>query len=117
MTSNAILCSAGKWGGRLVALLLLLFWGAFFVEHVSEWFLRPDGRYPPTRVWVSMAMHFGILAGCALMLKWDRLGTVIMLAASVAFFSLIGMRSFPYISLINLLPVAFFTLYWMARRT
>jgi hypothetical protein len=45
------------------------------------------------------------------------LGTVVMLAASIAFFSMIGMRSFPYISLINLVPVAFFTLYWVARKS
>jgi hypothetical protein len=60
----------GKWGGRLTAVLLILFWGAFFVEHMSEW------------VWVQQGMHF-----------------------------------LTYISLINLVPVAFFTVHWLARKS
>jgi hypothetical protein len=117
MTSRNVLSGIGKWGGRLTALLLVLFWGAFFVEHLSEWFLRGDGRYPPPQVWVGQALHFLMLAGFGLMLKWDRLGTVVMLVASIAFFASIGMNRFPYFALINLLPVAFFTAYWLARKS
>jgi hypothetical protein len=116
MTTKSLLATVGKWGGRLTALLVLLLWGAFFVEHLSEWFLRADGRYPPTWVWVQQAFHFAMLAGLALMLKWDRLGTVVMLAASIMFFGFIGLRNFSYFALINLVPVALFSVYWLARR-
>ena len=108
--------AAGKWTGRALSLLLLLFWGAFFVEHLSEWFLRPDGRYPPPWVWRQQCFHFVMLAGLALMLKWDKAGTAVMAAGTVAFFGFIGFRGFPYIALLNLLPVAFFAVYWLARR-
>lgn len=117
MATRNLLSGIGKWGGRLTALLLLLLWGAFFVEHVSEWFMRPDGRYPPPWVWVGQVLHFLILVGFGLMLKWDRLGTVVMLIATIAFFSSIGMNRFPYFGLINLAPVAFFTVYWLARKS
>ena len=96
MTSRNVLSGIGKWGGRLTALLLVLFWGAFFVEHLSEWFLRGDGQYPPPRVWVGQALHFLMLAGFGLMLKWRQAGHAVMLAATVAFFASIGLNSFPY---------------------
>ena len=117
MISRNVLSGIGKWGGRLTAVLLVLFWGGFFVEHLSEWFLRSDGRYPPPWVWVQQGMHFLMLAGLAMMLKWPRLGTVVMVLATIAFFSSIGMNRFPYFALINLVPVAFFTVYWLARKS
>jgi hypothetical protein len=35
----------------------------------------------------------------------------------IVFFFSIGMNRFPYIGLINLVPVAFFTVCWLARRS
>jgi len=32
-----------RWLARLWAAALLLFWGAFFVEHTTEWFVHPHG--------------------------------------------------------------------------
>jgi hypothetical protein len=117
MTAKTTLIAIGKWGGRLTALLVFLFWGAFFIEHLSEWFLRGAGQYPPLQAWVGQALHFVMLTGLALMLKWDRLGTMVMLAGTIAFFSSIGMHRFPWFALINLVPVALFTTYWLARRS
>jgi hypothetical protein len=117
MTTRLLIATIAKWAGRVTALLLFLFWGAFFIEHLSEWFLRGGGQYPPPRVWVGQALHFVILAGLALMLKWDRLGTMVMLAGTIAFLSWIRMPTFPIFSLINLVPVACFTVYWLARRS
>jgi len=114
--SRSTLAFAGKWGGRLTAILLFLFWGAFFVEHTSEWFLRSESRFPPALVWFQQLAHFGMLAGLAVMLKWPRLGGLILLVATVAFFGGIGMHSFPYIALINLLPIALFGVYWIAAK-
>jgi hypothetical protein len=104
-----------KWAGRGMALLLLLFWGAFFVAHLSEWFLRGDGRYPPPFVWLGQALHFAMLAGLGMMLKWDKAGTVVMLLSTAAFFANAGFRSFPFIALINLAPVACFAAYWRLK--
>lgn len=111
---------AGKWGGRLIALLLLVFWGAFFVDHLSEWFLQGGGRYPPRRVWIQQFFHLAMLVGFGLMLKWDRLGSVVVLASGTAFFGGILLQDsrFEYrivlFALASFLPVACFAVYWLS---
>lgn len=114
-STRSILAFAGKWGGRTTAVLLFLFWGSFFVEHLSEWFLRTGGNYPPAWVWDQMFVHFAMIVGLALMLKWDRLGSLVLVIATVGFFSGIGLHSFPYIALVNLIPMALFSLRWMVE--
>ena len=111
---SSILATLAKWGGRLTAVLLFLFWGAFFVEHMSEWFLRSNARFPPAGVWVQQLAHFGMLVGLGLMLKWERLGGLVLLIATVAFFGGIGMHRFPFVALVNVLPIALFGIYRLA---
>jgi hypothetical protein len=101
-----------RWLGRTLALLLLLFWGTFFLEHLSEWFRNPVGAPPPTWVWISQMLHLGMLVGLALSLRWDRLGAIVTALGTTAFFASIGMHSFPFIALLNLLPIACFTASW-----
>lgn len=115
-SSRAMLASSAKWGGRSTAILLLLLWGAFFVEHTSEWILRAGGHYPPTSVWLRHLAHFAVLVGLGLMLKWERLGGLILIVATVAFFGTIGMHRFPFIALINLVPIALFCVSWIAAK-
>jgi hypothetical protein len=118
MNWNAILkvfSAVGKWAGRLTALLLLVFWGAFFVEHLTEWFLRGDGRYPPAWVWRQQSFHLVMLVGLGMMLKWERLGAVVMTIGTLAFFAAIGFHTLPVIALYNLVPIACFSVYWLAR--
>ena len=47
MKSSALTMSIVCWTGRLLALGLFLFWGAFFVEHLKQWFLHPVNGFPP----------------------------------------------------------------------
>ena len=100
------------WTGRGLSLLLFLLWGAFFVEHMGGGFIGPKQAYPPPRVWVAQALHGAILVGLLMMLRWDRLGTLVMVASTVAFFSLIGMNRFPWVALVNVAPLPFFCIYW-----
>jgi hypothetical protein len=104
-----------RWIGRALALLLLLFWGAFFLEHLSEWFLNARGALPPARVWISQALHLGMLVGLALLLRWDRLGAIVTALATTAFFATIGMHDFPFIALVNLLPIACVVAAWLLQ--
>jgi hypothetical protein len=117
MTTRLRIAVIAKWAGRVTALLVFLFWGAFFIEHLSEWFLRGDGRYPPPRVWAGQGLHFCVLAGLAMMLKWDRLGAVVTVVSTAAFFLWIGYRGALTLPLINLIPIALFSVYWLARRS
>lgn len=102
------LATVAMWLGRIAAALLFLFWGAFFVEHLAEWFLRGDGRYPPVWVWFQQVFHLGILAGLAAMVKWTRLGTAILVISTSAFIAGIGLNRFSAIALLNAAPVALF---------
>ena len=111
-TGSDAVAVAFRWLGRTLALLLLLFWGAFFLGHLSEWFLNAQGPLPPTRVWISQVLHLGMLVGLALMLRWDRLGAIVTALGTTAFFASIGMHSFPFIALLNLLPIACFIASW-----
>ncbi len=108
-TTVALIC---RWLGRLLSLLLLLFWGAFFVEHVKEWLLNPAGS-PPLFVWVSMLFHLGMLVGLALMLFREIPGMIVLSMATLAFFSSIGMNEFPWIALLNVIPIVpFLVAHW-----
>src|SRR5262245_60505585 len=114
-TRREAIAVACRWLGRTLALLLLLFWGAFFLEHLSEWFLGPQGA-PPLWVWVSQVLHLGMLVGLALMLWRDRLGALVTALATTAFFASIGVYRFPWIALLNLLPIAGFAVAWPLHR-
>ena len=91
MTMNAIAIQTGplmalRWTGRLLAALLFLLWGSFFVEHLVEWFVRPWPQTPPPVVWFAQGLLFLMLAGLVLLWRWELAGGVLVVAASFAFF-------------------------------
>ena len=106
----------GLWSGRVTAALLFLFWGAFFFENTIEWFLRSDGRFPPAWVAVQHGFHFLMLIGLAAMLKWERVGAVVLTVSTFAFFGFIGFRGFPWIALLNVIPLVCFEVSSLAGR-
>jgi hypothetical protein len=109
-----IVGAAGKWLGRLTALLLLAFWGFAFVEHLFEWFLQPESKLPPLFVWLAQLCHLAIVVGLAMMIRWDKPGAVVTVTATLAFFLSIGVvAAFP---LLNLVPIACFGVSWLTPR-
>ena len=115
----SILGATCKWTGRALSLLLLAYWGACFVAHTQEWFLRYDGRYPPLLVWRQQTFQFLMILGLAIMLGWDRLGTALLAVSTIGFFALIpGWRWHGrgwFVPVVNLVPVTFFAIYWWTR--
>ncbi|MBK9171176.1 MAG: hypothetical protein IPM24_27470 [Bryobacterales bacterium] len=97
------------WLARGSALLLALFWGAFLIEHLVEWY----GDMPP-RVVLAMGFHFGMIAGFVTMLHWPRAGVPLVAVTSIAFFTLAGFGSFPGIALLNLVPIVLLAAAWLA---
>jgi len=85
MTSQRLFVGLVRWVARAVALLALLFWGAFFIEHLQEWFIQPFPDAPPVYVWFAQLLHFLILAGLIIGLQWERAGGILVVAASVLF--------------------------------
>jgi hypothetical protein len=112
-TITSKVAAAFLWLGRGLAVLLFLFWGAFFVEHLAEWFMHPQQGVPPAWVWVAQGLHASMLVGLALMAWKDKLGAVVTAMGTIAFFAVIGMKGFPYIALLNLLPIACFAVTWL----
>jgi hypothetical protein len=55
-----ILAALASWSGRVLAIGLFEFWGAFFVEHLG-WFVHPGQGVPPVRVWL---LHWSISSCC-----------------------------------------------------
>jgi hypothetical protein len=110
-----ITATACRWIGRTLAILLALFWGAFFLEHLS-WFANPANGLPPTRVWIAQALHGVMIAGLLVMSWKDKPGTAFTIVATASFFTWIGMKSFPFLALLNLLPIAFFAVSWSLPR-
>lgn len=97
-----------RWAGRVLAVLMMLFWGAFLVEHVSEWYLTPGQDWPPVWVNVAVGWHLVMVAGLGVMVWKPRPGAVVALGATIGFFATIGYRGFPLIALPNLLPILLF---------
>jgi hypothetical protein len=90
--------------------LLFLFWGAFFVEHLGEWFLAGGASGPPPWVWMAQAAHFGMLLALVATVAWTWPGALATVATTALFFAIIGYRGFPFLALINLAPILCFAL-------
>jgi hypothetical protein len=75
-----------RWAARLLALGLLLVWGAFFVEHVG-WFREPS-ELPPAPVLVVQGLHALMLAGFVTGWWRERLGALLVIAGAVPFFAI-----------------------------
>ncbi len=74
------------WAGRILALGLFLFWGAFFVEHLQEWFMHPAKGFPPVWVCLAQLAHLTVLIGLLALWRWQLTGSVLTILGSLAFF-------------------------------
>ena len=86
MKSSALTMSIVCWTGRVLALGLLLFWGAFFVEHLQQWFLHPFNGFPPVWVWLGQLAHLAILIGLMALWRWPVTGSILTILGSLSFF-------------------------------
>jgi hypothetical protein len=101
-----------RWIARLSAAVLFLFWGGFFVEHLTEWFIAPLPRTPPPAVWLAQLLHFLILAGLVIGWRWELAGGLLVIAASVLFF----IDKAPLFIPLTIVPGILFLFCWYASR-
>lgn len=75
--------------GRVIAkamsIVLFLFWGSFFIEHVS-WFASVPSKVPPLTVWLLTLLHFLLLVSYIISLRWERSGCAGIVICSTLFF-------------------------------
>lgn len=86
MKSSALTINIFCWMGRVLALGLFLFWGAFFVAHLQQWFMNPGYGLPPVWVWLGQAAHLTILVGLAALWWWPVAGSILAIIGSLCFF-------------------------------
>ncbi|MBI2428457.1 MAG: hypothetical protein HYV29_06610 [Ignavibacteriales bacterium] len=100
---------------RILSGALFLLWGSFFVEHLS-WFGSVPSENPPLLVWLLSSLHFTLLVGYAVTLKWEKLGSAIMSVSAILFFSFAaGMNAIPFI-IVSIFPAMLYAYCWMKER-
>ena len=104
-----------RWTARILAATFFLFWGAFFVEHLVEWFSR--GGPKPLRIALLQAMHFVLLAGFVLAWKYELAGALTIAVAGVAFFSQVAGPRFLMFTVPTLVPALLFAWTWWKGRS
>jgi hypothetical protein len=112
------LASLWRWGSRIAALLLTLFWGAFFVEHFVAWVIQPakTAQSPPLHVWIALVLHLAMLVSLLSMLVWSRGGAAFTLLSTALFFGWIGYRGSLWLPMINAIPVLLALIDWRVTR-
>lgn len=124
MKSTALTIVIVSWTARLFALGLLLLWGAFFVEHLQEWFLHLAQGLPPPRVWGAQLAHLTLLIGLAMLVRWELAGSIVTILGALAFFGglivmtgVAGGKGLPLLGYlgVTLIPALLSLACWLAR--
>ena len=101
--------------GKILSIALFLLWGAFFIEHLS-WFFVEVNTSPPVKIWFAQCSHFFLLTGYLVTMKWEKIGSVLVVVNAVLFFGYAaGVNAVPFI-IVSLFPVMLFAFCWMKER-
>jgi hypothetical protein len=124
MKPSALTFAIGCWTARLLALGLFLLWGAFFVEHMREWFLHPVQGFPPAWVWGQQLAHLVMLIGLLMLVRWELAGSIVTILGALAFFGglivmtgLAGNKHLPLLAFfaVTIIPALLSLGCWLAR--
>jgi len=89
--------------------MLFLLWGAFFVEHLKEWF-SDSGHLPPWSVFSIQLFHLLLLIGYVASLKWRVAGSILVILSALLFFGSIGARAVLTFFAVSIIPAVLFLL-------
>jgi len=104
------------WIGRITAALLFVLWGAFFVEHLTEWF-KDSGHLPPWSVFLIQFFHLVMLIGYIAAFKWKVVGSGIIILGALCFFGAIGAKAMLTFFTISIFPaVIFLFVYYFEKK-
>jgi hypothetical protein len=85
MADRQIMATCIRWIARAAAAAMFLLAGAFFLDHLQEWFIEPLPKTPPAQVWLSQLLHLAYLIALAIGWKWPRLGGLASIVVAVVF--------------------------------
>ena len=98
------------WSARTLSLLLFLFWGAFFVEHL-QFFWNGPGQ-PPIIVYFITTFHLLLLLSYMVAAWKHFFGSILMVVTGLVFFVLTSGKMFLPFYLISIVPASFYLYYW-----
>ena len=99
---------------RITGLVLLLFWGAFFVEHLS-WF-SDFGSPPPSGVWLLQGAHLLLLLSFIIAWKWEGVGGLLIIGSALLFLGPTSGDRFPLLFAITIVPAVLYLFCWWEGR-
>jgi hypothetical protein len=109
--------TVARGAARLLVVGVALLWGAFFVAHTAEWFIKPFPQLPPLKVCVFQALHLLLLAGLLVSLRWPRIGLVWVAVSALVFFLPVKGANYPLFAGLTILPVLLLALLDRPKRT
>lgn len=99
---------------RAIGTLTFLFFGTFFVEHLS-WF-KDVSNLPPTRVIIMQAAHLLFLVGYLAAFKWETVGGALIVVGTGVFFGMMGERDIVWLFVIAVSPgLLYLITAWLRR--
>lgn len=101
--------------GRVLSILLFILWGSIFLNHLS-WFFMARMDIPPVRMWFGQISHFLLLVGYLVSLRWERVGSLLVVVNSIFFFgNAAGRNALPFI-IVSMFPVMLYAYCWMKHK-
>jgi hypothetical protein len=91
-----------RWVARISGIIVAVFWGAFFIEHL-EW-LKDFPELPPFHVLILMLAHLFLITGYLIALKYEVSGAVISIISAVVFFRFTAGDNFILFSALTSIP-------------
>lgn len=100
--------------GAFAAVGGAVLWLAFFVEHVTAWFISPP--WPPPIVWLALFAHLAILVGLMVSLRWRLAGSVATIVSTIVFFAMTVWPPVPVLFIPAIAPALIFLAAWALGR-
>ena len=100
--------------GAFAAVGGAVLWLAFFVEHVTAWFIGPP--WPPPEVWIALFAHLAIFVGLVASLRWRLAGSVATIVSTIFFFAMTVWPPVPVLFIPAIAPALIFLAAWALGR-
>ncbi len=108
-----------RWTARILGICIFLLWGAFFIEHLVEWFIVPlsQSQVAPWHIWLGQIFHFIMLAGFIVALKWEFSGSMLIIIGAFALFvDKAGSRFLSYFTVTIIPAIMYLFCWWKTRK-
>ncbi|MCG8352739.1 MAG: hypothetical protein MI924_33665 [Chloroflexales bacterium] len=114
MMTNQKVVIIVRWVARITGLGLFVLWGAFFIEHLA--YFADVSNMPPLDVWVAQIAHLVLLLGFLIALKWEAVGSGLIILGAAVFFALTAGANFLVYFLLTITPALLYVFCWLRSK-